>query len=106
MCYSWRAIAENTLSSNWQPTTQYNFVHTLLEYVPSQLHSDYIQQLLNAVKPGGRLIISSYSNRSRQKQTFDVTQYLKQLGYSVIGNTCSQEEDGWILTRIAWIEKH
>ncbi|NHC37248.1 hypothetical protein [Scytonema millei] len=49
---------------------------------------------------------SSYSNRSRLQQTFDVTQYLKQLGYPVTGNVSSQEEDGWILTRVAWIEKH
>ncbi|AFY88529.1 class I SAM-dependent methyltransferase [Chroococcidiopsis thermalis] len=89
----------------WRSTTQYDFIHTLLEYVPSQLHSDYIQQLFNTVKQGGRLIISSYSNRSRQQQTFDVVQYLKQLGYPVAGNASTQEEDGWILTRVAWIEK-
>lgn len=57
------------------------------------------------MKQGGRLIISSYSNRSRQQQTFDVVQYLKQLGYPVAGNASTQEEDGWILTRVAWIEK-
>lgn len=58
------------------------------------------------MKQGGRLIVSSYSNRSRQQQTFDVTRYLKQLGYPVTGNAISQEEDSWILTRVAWMEKH
>ncbi|MHC5717353.1 MAG: hypothetical protein ACYTX0_35875 [Nostoc sp.] len=57
------------------------------------------------VAPAGRLIISSYSSRSRGIISLDIETYLQQLGFQVEGSTIAQEVDAWILTRVAWIEK-
>lgn len=103
------AHAENLAVANslfWQPQTRYDYVHTLLEYVPEHLHQPYFQHLLNgSVADGGRLIVSSYSSRTKKSLATDVPTYLKCLGYQVIGSAVSRESDHWILTSVAWVEK-
>ena len=90
----------------WQPQTRYDYVHTLLEYVPKHLHQSYLQHLLNqSVADGGRLIVSSYSSRTKEQLPTNVSIYLNRLGYRITGSAVSRESDYWILTRVAWIEK-
>jgi SAM-dependent methyltransferase len=102
-------FATNLVVANaftFQTPMQYDFVHTLLEYVPENLHLEYLRRLLEQlVAPAGRLIISSYSSRSRGIIPLDIETYLQQLGFQVEGSVIAQEVDGWILTRVAWIEK-
>ena len=89
----------------WQPQTRYDYVHTLLEYVPKHLHQSYLQHLLNqSVADGGRLIVSSYSSRTKKQLPIN-SNYLNWLGYRITGSAVSRESDHWILTRVAWIEK-
>ncbi len=59
----------------------------------------------HAVAEGGRLIISSYGSRSRNDPPRDIAAYLQQLGFQVTGSALSSEDDGWVMTRIAWIDK-
>ena len=89
---------------HWQPTNRFDYVHTLLEYVPDQLQEDYLKRLLNqTLAEAGRLIVSSYSNRTQNRQPIDVVAYLQQHGFQVAGSTTSLDQDGWVLTRVAWV---
>jgi trans-aconitate methyltransferase len=89
---------------HWQPSKRFDYVHTLLEYVPDELRLDYLKRLLNhALAEAGRLIVSSYSNRSQKQQPIDVAAYLQQHGFQVAGSTEAIEVDGWVLTRVAWV---
>lgn len=102
------AFASNLAVANgfyWQPPNRFDYVHTLLEYVPDELQPDYLKQLLHqALAYAGRLIVSSYSNRTQQRQPIDVAATLQQHGFPVAGSTTSLDQDGWVLTRVAWVD--
>ncbi|MEH1798067.1 MAG: hypothetical protein V7L13_02660 [Nostoc sp.] len=49
--------------------------------------------------------LSTKSLVSRGIILLDIETYLQQLGFQVQGSTITQEIDGRILTRVAWIEK-
>jgi 2-polyprenyl-3-methyl-5-hydroxy-6-metoxy-1,4-benzoquinol methylase len=91
---------------DWQPARRYDFVYTLLEYVPKELLSPYLQRLLDdVIAPGGRLIVSSYGNRSRNERSLDVDLHLQMLGFQTSGCSNGREDDGWVATRVAWIDR-
>jgi trans-aconitate methyltransferase len=91
---------------SWQAQRVFDYVHTLLEYVPDSLRQEYLERLpRQVVEGGGRLIVSSYSSRRQGKTAFNVVDYLNSLGFRVDGDALSYDEDGWVLTRTAWILK-
>jgi len=48
----------------WQPPHQFRYVTALNDAVPAPLLGDYLHRLLTQyVRPGGRLILSSYTDR-------------------------------------------
>lgn len=90
----------------WTPPRRYTYVHTLLEYVPADLHGEYLHRLLDhAVEPLGRLIVSNYGSRSRAEPPVDVAALLRGMGLEVAGSAASAEEDGWVATRVAWVQR-
>lgn len=102
------AFAGNLHAGNaltWTPPRRYDYVYTLLEFVPDELHARYLQRLLDLfVAPDGRLIIGNYGSRSRDEPPIDVASHLRTLGLPVAGSSMSAEADGWPMTRVAWME--
>lgn len=91
---------------DWQPPRRYDYVLTELEYVPRELQTGYLQRLLDeAVAPGGRLIVSSYGSRTRNERPIDIDLHLQMLGFRTTGCGNGREEDGWVATRVAWIDR-
>lgn len=91
---------------DWQPGRQYTYVHTLLEYVPKERQPAYLQRLLDeAVAPGGRLIVSSYGSRSKDQRPVDIEFHLQMLGFRTTGCGNGRDADGWVATRVAWIDR-
>lgn len=91
---------------DWQPDRRYDYVHTLLEFVPRERQAEYLQRLLNeVVAPGGRLIVSSYGSRTRNERPLDVDLHLQMLGFRTTGCGNGREEDGWVATRTAWVDR-
>ncbi|BAC91125.1 class I SAM-dependent methyltransferase [Gloeobacter violaceus] len=103
------AFADNLAVANahdWQPQRAFDYVHTLLEYVPEALQQEYLDRLLRqAVLGGGRLIVSSYSSRRTGRAALDVASRLGSLGFRVEGDALSHDEDGWVLTHTTWLGK-
>lgn len=101
--------AENFAVANafdWQPERRYRYVHALLEHVPKDRQKEYLQRLLDVVvEPGGRLIVSSYGSRSKNQKPLDIDFHLQMLGFRTTGCGNSLEPDGWVATRVAWIDR-
>ncbi len=90
----------------WVPNRVFDFVHTLLEYVPPEVHVDYLQRLLSQmVAPGGHLIVSSYRILHDAGPPRNVAGYLSHLGFTVLGDAASRGKDRRIATRTAWVRK-
>lgn len=90
----------------WNPERQYTYVHTLLEYVPKEHQTAYLQRLLDgAVASGGRLIVSSYGSKSKDERPVDIDFHLQMLGFRTTGCGNGRDADGWVATRVAWIER-
>lgn len=91
---------------DWQPSQQYTYVHTLLEYVPKKQQPAYLQRVLDeVVAPGGRLIVSSYGSRGKNEKPLDIDFHLQMLGFRTTGCGNSLEPDGWVATRVAWVDR-
>ena len=91
---------------DWQPERRYDYVHTLLELVPQGDQRAYLQRLLDeVVAPGGRLIVSNYGSRTENRRPLDVDLHLQMLGFHTIGCGNGREDDGWVATRTAWIDR-
>ena len=91
---------------DWQPDRQYAYVHTLLECVPKDHQPAYLQRLLDeVVAPGGRLIVSNYGSRSKDQRPIDIDFHLQMLGFRTTGCGNGRDADGWVATRVAWINR-
>src|SRR5579863_2073462 len=102
------SYAENFTVANaftWIALRRYDYVHLLLESAPPSHHRDYLSRILDsAVAPDGRLIVSNYGSRSKNESPIDVARYLSGLGFEVSGSAAAAENDGFVITRTAWIE--
>jgi 2-polyprenyl-3-methyl-5-hydroxy-6-metoxy-1,4-benzoquinol methylase len=103
------AYAANFAAANafmWKSSRRYDYVHLLLESAPPLHHREYLRRFLDsAVARGGRLIVSNYGSRSKNELPIDVPGYLRELGFDVAGRADASEDDGFVLTRTAWIER-
>ncbi|MBA3778961.1 MAG: SAM-dependent methyltransferase [Chloroflexi bacterium] len=99
---------------SWNPPRRFDYVYTLLEYVPFLGESPdirpgplvrlYLERLLGkAVRPGGRLIVGSYGSRSRGVPPLDLRSTLEDYGFQVAGTA---EGGSPITTRFAWVDRH
>jgi 2-polyprenyl-3-methyl-5-hydroxy-6-metoxy-1,4-benzoquinol methylase len=102
------AYAANFAAANaftWKSSRRYDYVHLLLESAPPLHHREYLRRFFDtSVAPGGRLIVSNYGSRSKNELPIDVAGYLGELGFEVAGSAAASEDDGFVLTRTAWIE--
>jgi SAM-dependent methyltransferase len=89
----------------WKPMRRYDYVHLLLEVAPPSRHREFLRCILDtAIARGGRLIVSNYGSRSKNEAPIDVAGYLSSLGFAVVGSAAAAEQDGFVLTRTAWVE--
>jgi len=99
-------LAEHFLVGNawdWIPPRRFRFVYTLLDQVPPEYLTPYLQRLLaEVVAPGGRLIAGDYGSRSRGIQARDVAAVLRSAGLDVRGEAKGGEHG---LARFAWLER-
>jgi SAM-dependent methyltransferase len=101
--YAWNFVTANSFT--WRPIRRYDYVHLLLESAPPSRHREYLRRVLDsAVARGGRLIVSNYGSRSKNESPIDVSGYLSGLGFAVAGSAAASEDDGFVITRTAWIE--
>lgn len=80
----------------WQPKRRYDFVRTNLEYVRESDRERFVDLHLQALAPGGRLIVCHY--RADGESPCDVPALLGTLGHEVGGRA---EAPG---VSLAWIE--
>lgn len=85
---------------HWEPGRRWTFVYSLLDLAPDDLWCVWIQRLLGWVEPGGRLILGSYGNRSRDIQPVAVEKVLGRCGHEVAGSASGGDPT---LTRFAWM---
>jgi SAM-dependent methyltransferase len=95
-------------ASRWTPHRPFDFARTELVYVPTSDREGYIDHLLkHVVSPGGRLIFCSYgSSRRPDVRAEPVAELLDQWGYNVAGQREVRHENGRVVTRVAWIDRH
>jgi Methyltransferase domain len=91
---------------DWRPPFQFDFVRTELEYVPPRRQASLVARLLReVVKPGGRLIVCSYGSARRPApRAADVAAILRDWGYSPLGESRGRDENGVVITCVAWID--
>jgi trans-aconitate methyltransferase len=91
----------------WTSPHRFDFVRTELGYAPGREQPALLERLLQGcVHPGGRVIVCSYSSRSRPDRNplVDVAGVLADWGFAVIGTAVGRDPDGLPLTKVAWIE--
>lgn len=100
---------------NWMPPQRFDFVRTELVYVPDGLEAEYISRLLDVfLKPGGRLLIASYSEGMPEEKiklieganrATLILPHLEELGYPADGHCDGYDPVKDRRVRIAWIDK-
>ena len=65
----------------WQPQRRYDYVRTNVEYVPEADRPELVARSLEAVAPGGRLIVCHYP--AVDETPLDVARWLRSLGHEV-----------------------
>jgi SAM-dependent methyltransferase len=69
----------------WRPRRRYDFVRTNVEYVPRRDVAAFVRRQLDAVAPGGRLILCHY--RDVGEPEVDVAELARGLGHALAGGT-------------------
>jgi 2-polyprenyl-3-methyl-5-hydroxy-6-metoxy-1,4-benzoquinol methylase len=80
----------------WNPTRQYDFVRTNLEYVRQVDWTEFVRRQHSAVASGGRLIVCHYRNTG--EPCVELEPIVEEAGY-VVGGTVSAPG-----VAVAWIE--
>jgi SAM-dependent methyltransferase len=92
---------------NWLPPLAFDYVNTMLDYVPSELHKGFVDGLLEwYIRPGGYLIVAEYLGKSAKSlpSGLSVERYLTRLGFR-IDSARMVAIDEFAGTRIAVIKK-
>jgi len=95
----------------WVPPMRYDVVHTALVYVPEESVAEYLERLRrDVVAPGGELLVSNYSERSKTPErevtpgalvTTDIVRSLESLGFDVARVHDGDDPLGRRITRVA-----
>jgi trans-aconitate methyltransferase len=91
----------------WRPPRRFDFIRTELGFAPEPEQPALVERLLDGfVVPGGRLIVCSYTSRSRPEREplVDVAAVLGEWGWRVAGTAVGRDRDGLPLTKVAWID--
>ncbi len=99
----------------WKPPQRFDFVRTELVYVPDELEREFIGRLMeNFIKPGGRLLIASYSEGLPREKiklieggnpSSEILPHLEELGFQADGYRDGYDPVKDRHVRIAWIDK-
>ena len=88
---------------DWKPPRKFKYVYSLYDCVPVQYLSEYVQELRDqTVEPGGRLIIGTYGSKSRNIPPFDISKFLLEAKFSVIGTSQGGDPP---TSKFAWIDR-
>jgi SAM-dependent methyltransferase len=91
----------------WTSPRRFDFVRTELVYALAAEQPALLARLLQGcVQPGGRLVVCSYSSRSRRDRDplVDVAGVLADWGFPVVGTAVGRDPDGLPLTNVAWTD--
>ncbi|MGB3478175.1 MAG: class I SAM-dependent methyltransferase [bacterium] len=98
--------AENLYVGNaweWKPPRQFKYVYALYDCVPVQYLAEYIVKLLDqAAEPNGRLIIGAYGSKSKNIPPFDISKFLLEAKFSLVGTSHGGEPP---TSKFAWIDR-
>lgn len=91
----------------WEPPRKFDFVSTALEYVSEQQRRELVDRILaDFVRPGGRLITTSYGlTKDPSKSNWSVGDHLRSFGFAVGGEPERFDEARGRFYRIAYIDK-
>lgn len=98
--------AENFYIGNawiWKPPRQFKYIYALYDCVPVQYLAEYVTKLLcQSVEPGGRLIIGAYGSKSKNIPPFDISKFLHEAKFSVVGVSLGGDPP---ISKFAWIDR-
>src|SRR5215472_2162718 len=92
---------------DWQPPMTFDYVNTMLDYVPHELHEAFVNRLLERyLHTGGHLLIAEYLGRSINPLRLDlpIDKYLNHLGFAVESIRVASIDE-FAMTRVAVIKK-
>ncbi|HET7846213.1 MAG TPA: class I SAM-dependent methyltransferase [Acidimicrobiia bacterium] len=84
----------------WEPGRTFDFVYSLLDLAPDDLVCPWLERLAGWVRPGGRLIIGSYRERSQPIGPADVSAALAACGFAVSGTATGGDPPS---SNFAWV---
>lgn len=87
---------------DWHPPMCFDYVRISIEYVPLNMHHDYLHRLLKEfVSEDGMLLVAQYRS-TRDDLTQDwIDDYLREMGFNVTGYTRGFSCDGLEKCRVA-----
>jgi hypothetical protein len=89
----------------WSPPQRFDFVRTELVYATDEDRPAYVRRLLDhVVSPAGRLIVCGYGSASRNDPAAPVGEMLREWGFDVEGEAVGRNQQGFPVTRVAWID--
>lgn len=89
----------------WIPPQRFDFVRTELVYAPPAARPALVIRCLEKlVAEGGRLIICSYRS-SGERDAEDLVDMLTDCGHGVGGTAQALDDDGSVMTKVAWIDR-
>jgi Methyltransferase domain len=92
-------------ATQWAPPQRFDFVRTELVYATEDARPAYVRRLLDhIVAPAGRLIVCGYGSASRNDPAAPVREMLGEWGFAVEGDAVGRNEQGFPVTRVAWID--
>lgn len=87
----------------WTPPIRFDLLRTELVYVPEFDRQEFVKRLLTQfLSPSGRLIVAAYGGRRQPPD--DPSAILSAVGLTVHGHADARDQDGTLLTRIAWVD--
>jgi SAM-dependent methyltransferase len=89
----------------WDNPERFDFVGTLLDYIPEELHREYLERIIDRyLADSGKLLVAEYRSMKTPDDTPWCGGRIRGWGFKIIGQT-SGYYDGKELTRIIVIQK-
>ncbi len=89
----------------WRPAQRFDLVYAHVDLAPAERLPALVHRLLDEVTaPGGRLILGSYGSSSRRQPPTSVADLLHSSGFTVAGAAEARDDDGSLLTKVAWVQ--
>ncbi len=87
---------------DWKPPLRFDYVRTMVEYVPTNWQARFLKRLLNeVVAEDGALLVAQYRSRKEDLSRGWIDDYLRDLEFTVERTLSGYSGDGKEKTRIA-----